>query len=235
MSADDRKSDRHDCGADAAAYVLGALEPAEVDAFRAHLATCIICRDEVAALQPVADALPMAATQYDAPSGLRRRVLAAAGAEPRTAPRAATPQRRRTTGFRLPRSAVAGALAVVLAFAIVGVVDLASGGSSSVRVIPARVTALDASAQLRVTDGRAELVVRHFPPPPPGHIYEVWLQRGRGAPSPTKTLFSVTSSGAGNIGLPDSMTGVSAVLVTPEPAGGSLAPTHSPVIVAPLT
>lgn len=234
MSAEDRISDRHGCGGDAAAYVLGALEPAEAEAFRAHLATCIICRDEVAALQPVVDALPMAATQYDAPSGLRRRVLAAARAE-RPAPTPASPQRARTTGFRLPRPALAGALAVVLAFAIVGVVDLASGGSSGVRVIPARVTALDASAQLRVTDGRAELVVRHFPPPPAGHIYEVWLQRGTAAPSPTKTLFSVTSGGAGNIGLPESMSGVSAVLVTPEPAGGSPAPTHSPVIVAPLT
>ena len=50
-----------DCGGDAAAYVLGALEPLEVDAFRAHLAGCIVCRDEVAALQQVADALPMAA------------------------------------------------------------------------------------------------------------------------------------------------------------------------------
>jgi anti-sigma-K factor RskA len=234
MSAGDRISDRHDCGGDAAAYVLGALEPAEAEAFRAHLATCIICRDEVAALQPVVDALPMAARQYDAPGGLRRRVLAAADAE-RPAPTPASPQRRRMTGFRLPRPALAGALAVVLAFAIVGVVHLASGGSSGVRVIPARVTALDASAQLRVTDGRAELVVRHFPPPPAGHIYEVWLQRGTAAPSPTKTLFSVTSSGAGNIGLPENMSGVSAVLVTPEPAGGSPAPTHSPVIVAPLT
>ena len=232
MSAEDRMSNRHDCGGDAAAYVLGALEPAEAEAFRTHLATCIFCRDEVAALQPVADALPMAAPQYNAPSGLRRRVLAAARAEARPEP---TPDRRRTTGFRLPRPALAGALAVVVALAVIGVVNLASGGSSGVRVIPARVTALDASAQLRVTDGRAELVVRHFPPPPAGHIYEIWLQRGNGAPSPTKTLFSVTSSGAGNIGLPENMSGVSAVLVTPEPAGGSLAPTHAPVIVAPLT
>ena len=123
----------------------------------------------------------------------------------------------------------------MLAFAIVGVVHLASGGIERRPGDPRPRNGADASAQLRVTEGRAELVVRHFPPPPAGHIYEVWLQRGTGAPSPTKTLFSVTSSGAGNIGLPESMSGVSAVLVTPEPAGGSPAPTHSPVIVAPLT
>jgi anti-sigma-K factor RskA len=225
-------SDRHDCGGDAAAYVLGALDAAEAEAFRAHMATCIICRDEVAALQRVADALPMAAPQYEAPSGLRRRVLADVRAEPRGQPSA---QRPRSPRIRLPRPVLAGALAVVLALVVVGVVELASGGSSGVRVISAHVTAADASAQLRVAGGRAELVVRHFPAPPAGHIYEVWLQRGHSAPSPTKTLFSVTSSGAGNIGLPNSLNGVSAVLVTPEPAGGSLAPTHTPVIVAQLT
>jgi anti-sigma factor RsiW len=229
--------DRHDCGADAAAYVLGALEPAEAEAFRAHMATCIVCRDEVAALQPVADALPMAAPQYEAPSGLRRRVLAAArteGRSARTEPASAR-RLRREPRLGLPRLALGGALAVVLVLAVVGVVNLASGGSGGVRVIPAQVTALDASAQLRVADGRGELVVRHFPPPPAGHIYEVWFQRGHRTPSPTKTLFSVTSSGAGNIGLAGSLSGVSTVLVTPEPAGGSLTPTHAPVIVAQLT
>ncbi len=225
-------SDRHDCGGDAAAYVLGALDTAEAEAFRAHMATCIICRDEVAALQRVADALPMAAPQYEAPSGLRRRVLADVRAEARTQP---TTHRPRSPRIRLPRPALAGALAVVLALVVVGVVELASSGSNGVRVISAHVTAADASAQLRVTGGRGELVVRHFPPPPAGHIYEVWLQRGHSAPSPTKTLFSVTSSGAGSIGLTNSLNGVSAVLVTPEPAGGSLAPTHAPVIVAQLT
>ena len=37
-----------DCGADAAAYVLGSLERSEAEAFRAHLQTCAVCRDEVA-------------------------------------------------------------------------------------------------------------------------------------------------------------------------------------------
>ena len=34
---------------DAAAYVLGSLEPSEDEAFRRHLAGCVLCRDEVAA------------------------------------------------------------------------------------------------------------------------------------------------------------------------------------------
>jgi Anti-sigma-K factor rskA/Putative zinc-finger len=223
----------HDCSGDAAAYVLGALDPPEAEAFRAHLAGCVICRDEVTALQQAADALSVAAPQYPVPRGLRRRVLAAVRAEPRM-PDSPAPSRR--SGLRIHGPALTGALAVVLAAVAVAVLLLVPGGSSGVRVVPAHVTAPAASAELRLASGRAELIVRHFPPPPGNHIYEVWLQRrGHSSPSPTTTLFSVTSSGAGNIGLTGSLSGVSEVLVTPEPAGGSLAPTHPPVIVAQLS
>ena len=46
MTVEQSMSGQHDCGADAAAYVLGALEPAEAEAFTRHLATCVVCRDE---------------------------------------------------------------------------------------------------------------------------------------------------------------------------------------------
>jgi hypothetical protein len=87
---------------------------------------------------------------------------------------------------------------------------------------------------VRLSDGSAELVVRNFAPPPAGDIYEVWLQRPGHAPSPTRALFSVTTGGAGDVGVPGDLHGVQRVLVTPEPAGGSLVPTHAPVIVAQL-
>lgn len=228
----DSMTDHEQFSAEAAAYVLGALELDELQAFRTHLATCPICRDEVASLRGVADALPLSAPQYEAPPRLRRGVMAAVRAEPRTAP---APTRRRLPRLRLPRPVLAGALAVVLAFAVVGVVELASGGSSGVRIIPARTTLASTTAQLRLGDGRSELVVRHLPAPPAGHIYQVWFQHGRAAPSPTNALFSVSSSGAGDVGLPGSLKGVSTVMVTPEPDGGSLQPTHAPVIVAQLT
>jgi anti-sigma-K factor RskA len=222
-------ADHHEYSGDAAAYVLGALELDELQAFRTHLATCPVCRDEVAALQRVADSLPMAAAQYEAPKQLRRNVLAGVRADQEPS------RRRRLPRLRLPQPVLAGALAVVLAFAVVGVVELASSGSSAVRVIPAHTTLASASAQVRLGNGRSELVVQHMPPPPAGHIYEVWLQRGNRPPSPTNALFSVSSSGAGDVGLPGSLKGVSHVLVTPEPAGGSRTPTHAPVIVAQLT
>lgn len=225
----------NDCGGDAAAYVLGALDPDEAEEFRRHLASCVACRDEVTAFRQVADALPMAAPYEPAPRGLRRRVLRAVRAEPKPGP--ARPPRDRVLpriGV-LPRPAFAVGALLVAAIAIGAGIELASAGSSGPRLIHANVIGLPGTAQLRVTGGRGELVVSHMPPPPSGHIYEVWLKRGSQPPSPTRTLFSVTSAGAGDVGLTGDLHGVSEVLVTPEPAGGSLAPTHAPVIVAQLT
>jgi len=222
----------HDCGGDAAAYVLGALEPDEAEAFRRHLSSCVVCRDEVTAFQQVADTLPMVAPQQAAPRRLRRRVMTAVRAEPKAGAPAAAPRRSPNWIRAVPGPAFAvGALLV--AVLVVAGLSLSIGSSGS-RVIQASVHGSPGTAQLRLSGGHAELVVNHFPPPPAGHIYEVWLRRGNRPPSPTSTLFSVTSSGAGDVGLTGRLRGVSEVLVTPEPAGGSLAPTHTPVIVAQL-
>ena len=69
----------------------------------------------------------------------------------------------------------------------------------------------------------------------PGRIYEVWLKRPGAAPAPTTALFSVPAGGAADIGIPGALGGVSEVLVTEEPAGGSGAPTGPPVLVAPTS
>ncbi len=233
MSSGERSAQGHECSGDAAAYVLGALSPEEAEVFRAHLAGCAICRDEVATLQRVADALPMAAEQYEVPRGLRRRTLRAVRTQPRGASAApGRDWRRILPGISLPRPALAGGLAAVIALAVLAGVELGSSGGGSTRVIAA--TTSVGTAEVRLSGGHAELIVRGMPAPPPGHIYEVWLKRAGQPPTPTRTLFSVTSRGAGDVGLPGNLRGVSQVLVTPEPAGGSLAPTHPPVIDAQL-
>ena len=224
-------SENHDCGADAPAYVLGALEPAEAEAFRLHLDSCVVCRDEVAAFQRTADALPMAAPQYPLPRGLRRRVVRAVRSEPRFGSSTQRPARSLSLRGGAARPAVALAAGLVAALAVVGAVELGSSGSSGPRVIQASV----GNAELRLAGGRAELIVRHLPSPPAGRIYEVWLKRPNRPPAPTTALFSVTSSGAGYVGVPGDLSGVADVLVTPEPDGGSKTPTHAPVIVAPLS
>jgi anti-sigma-K factor RskA len=69
----------HDEQALAAAYVLGALEPAERGAFEAHIETCPICRDEVRSLRRVADALARSVAQRTPRAELRERVLRGIG------------------------------------------------------------------------------------------------------------------------------------------------------------
>jgi anti-sigma-K factor RskA len=236
MTIQDSTPGKHDCGADAAAYVLGALEPDEAEAFVRHMDGCVVCRDEVAAFQQVADALAMAPPQHRAPHGLKRRVLRAV--------QESDPQARRTARWRpawlgsvalVPRPALAAIATLAIAVVVVVAIALGSGGSSGKRVIAASVTGSPGSAQLTVSGGHAELVVRNFPQPAAGHIYEVWkLRSGAKVPSATRALFSVNSSGAGDIGVPGDLHDVTAVLVTQEPAGGSLVPTRAPVITASL-
>ncbi len=222
-----------ECRDDAAAYVLGALEPDEAERFRRHLASCAVCRDELAAFQPAVEALSMAAPQHALPRALRRRVLREVRAHARTAAAASERPTGRFFAASRRRSALAVGLLLIAALAV-GAVELSSAGSSGVRIIHASVAGSTASAELRLSGNHAELVVRHLPAPPRGRIYEVWLRRGQRPPSPTSALFGVTSSGAGDVGVPGDLHGVSEVLVTAEPIGGSLAPTRPAVIVARL-
>jgi len=220
-----------DCAANAAPYVLGALGEAEYEAFRAHLETCAICREEVAALQLVADALPAVAPQLSAPEQLKRRVMAEVESEAVwLRPRQPAPVTRRARRrWFAPAAAVAAVAAALAVAAIVG-----GGGGASVRVIRAQVQPPHASAALRVAGGHAELNIAGLPQTPADRVYEVWVERG-GSPQPTDALFTVTSAGRATVGVPGSVAGASAVMVTSEPLGGSRTPTRAPIILAKLS
>jgi hypothetical protein len=230
MSDKDRIADGRDCGADVAAYALGALDQPEAQTFRAHLQECAVCQDELAAFEQVVDVLPASAPAYRAPRRLRRRVMNAVAQEPRHE-RAPAPRRR-----VLPRPVFAfgGAFALAVAAVVVVLAVGSSGSSPTPRVVDAQVTG-NGSASLRVSRDHAELVVHRFQAPPPGQIYEVWLQRGKtGAAIPTKALFSVNDAGDADVDVPGNLHGVTQVMVTREPAGGTQKPTHPPVISAVL-
>ncbi len=231
-----RMTEHRDCHGDAAAYTLGSLDQDEARSFLAHMETCVVCRDEVVAFRAVVDALPLSAPQFAAPAELKRRVMKEVNADAREARRSA----RRRGGWRiaapawLPRPAVgAGALALTAVLAV-ALITLIPGGSSS-RVIQASVAWRSGSAVLHVGSGTSELIVQRMPQPPAGRVYEVWFKRGSQAPSPANALFDVGSSGAATVALPGDLHGVSRVLVTAEPAGGSPVPTRQPVIVARLS
>ena len=230
MTDRDRSADQRECGADVAAYALGALDAAEAEAFRRHLETCAVCTEELASFQQVVNELPLAAPRHRAPGALRRKVMREVAADARKAGRS-TP-RGALGRWLVPRPVLAVGLALIVAVGVF--VAVQSGSSGGTRVFQATVVG-PGTAQLRVAHGRGSLVVRDFAPPPAGKIYQVWVQRGKRAPSPTSALFGVTSSGSGDVDVPGSLRGVSTVMVTPEPPGGSAHPTHAPVITVSLT
>ncbi|HET6871314.1 MAG TPA: anti-sigma factor [Solirubrobacteraceae bacterium] len=212
------------CGLDAAPYLLGALEPDEARAFVRHLDQCAVCRDEVASLAPVLNALPSYAPPQPVRSAFRRRMLRAV----RTEPKAPSSRRRRVS---LGPAAPAGWLALGLAVAAAALVVAVGIPHARTRMIQASV----GQAALRVDPGgHGELIVHHLPALPADRVYELWLERPGGTPRPS-TLFAVSSRGGAAVGVPGDLRDLGRVLVTVEPRGGSLSPTSPPVILERLT
>jgi anti-sigma-K factor RskA len=224
------------CGDNAAPYVLGALPEDEHRAFVLHMESCAVCREEVAALQVVASALPAVTPQLSAPAPLRQRVMASVREEEQAlasnaGERARSPRGQAPAWLRWRPLLASGALAAAAVVVAVIVIASAGGGAQGTRVIRAEVTARNASALLRVSDDHAQLDVSGMPQTPPQRVYEVWIKRA-GAAQPTDVLFTVTSKGDATVGVPGSLNGVRVVMVTSEPLGGSTVPTSAPVIVA---
>lgn len=65
----------------AGAFVLGALEPSEEGAIRAHLASCADAHEEIAELGGVLPALAEIVPMIEPPAALKGRIMAAAAAE----------------------------------------------------------------------------------------------------------------------------------------------------------
>jgi anti-sigma-K factor RskA len=223
MSGPDRRTGHPECGHDAAPYVLGALDPDEARSFVRHMTRCAVCRDEVAGLAPVLGALPASAPAHAVTRALRRRVLRAVRARPKVTA-ARRPWGIRPVGSLAPAGWLALGGAVVAAIAV----QLAPAGPNE-RTIHATV----GQAQLRVADSHGELVADRLPPLPPNRTYELWLQRGSRGLVPS-TLFGVTARGSADLGVPGDLHGVSRLLVTVEPRGGSVHPTTRAVIQVPL-
>ncbi|MDX6692048.1 MAG: hypothetical protein QOG15_3505 [Solirubrobacteraceae bacterium] len=231
---------------DAGPYVLRAMDDAEYEAHRYHIADCELCAAKVAELQFAANALLSGVPQLSAPLPLRDRVMttvrseadllraAGAGAD---RPEPTRPPRR--FGWRSLRPLPAAALAsIALALGVGGGVLLTGGDDAgSQRTVAAQVdtsVAPGAKAEMRMTSGGTQLVVAGMPAPASGRIYQVWIDhaKDRLGPQPTDALFSTNHDGKATVQVPGNLKDVSAVLVTSEPSGGSEVPTRQPVITA---
>jgi len=211
-------------------YVLGALDEPERRGFEAHLRGCAACALEHEDLLPVRDALAASVPPRTPPPGLRASVLSEVHREASLLRAATEPARapaptRRPWRLAWPGLAVAGA-AASLALGIV----LADDDPSARTVPVAAAGAVGGELELRGESGR--LRVRGLPSPGRDRVYQVWVRRGNAAPRPTNALFAPSRTGSSTVAVPGDLAPGDSVLVTPEPAGGSAAPTSAPVLRA---
>ncbi|HEY2717345.1 MAG TPA: anti-sigma factor [Solirubrobacterales bacterium] len=223
------------------AYLLGALEPAGVEVFERHLEGCELCRTELRWLAPAVDMLPETVERLEPPPQLRRRLLAEVAEDARPAEGAAPARRRggvlawlRDVAGPHWRPLAAGAAVLLIAAAVVGYEvgqNGGSGGGNATTVQSKEASGIVAAVSMEGTEhGRIRL--SNVPSLPPDKVLEAWVERD-GEVEAVPTLFVPDHEGRAATTIGD-MRGVSAVMVTTEPPGGSAAPTSKPIVEVPI-
>jgi anti-sigma-K factor RskA len=232
------------------AYALGALEPDEVDVVERHLQTCHACQALVAEARRASELLLYAAPQVAPPAALRGRVLARIAEEKAATARDGTAESAAATVQPEPQPPVAadrGPFQRLLAAlrnepAPAGEADALLRdllADPQVVIWPTNGTEAEpgASGRLVVSPRRrdAVFVASGLRRPEAGKAYQVWLLRG-GQPLPN-ALFAVNRAGvgAGIVHANEPWPAFDTVAVTPEPLGGSPAPTGPIVLAGALT
>jgi anti-sigma-K factor RskA len=236
---------------DLAAYMLGALEPGEAAELERHAKGCERCRAEMLWLMPAVQALPEAAERLEPPPELRARVMAEvrADAGERVRPDGGRygeaepgfPQRASRwlrglgsgpMGLR-PIAGVAAAVlvvAVVAGYAIGGGIGGETGESSTSTIVAGHAPGVTAKVIREGDSGTLKLADVHQLPN--DRVLEAWVRR-EGEIVPVRALFVPDRKGRASTMIAD-MRGVDTVMVTTEPAGGSSAPTSTPIVTVPI-
>jgi anti-sigma-K factor RskA len=221
------------------AYAVNALDDDERAAFERHLADCEVCAAEVAGLRETAGKLADAVATAPPPA-LRERILAQA-ATTRPLPPVVGPRR------RTPRRSFLVAAAAAAVIAAGGGLAISQPWQPDARQLTASEQVLNAADAHRVSapvqgGGRitvvrsdrmheAVLLADGVPPAPSGHVYQVWFQNSEGR-MVSAGLMPADKDSMLQAGDPRT---AQAVGITVEPAGGSEAPTTTPVALVELT
>jgi anti-sigma-K factor RskA len=255
-------ADNQDPSELAAAYVLGALEPAEARAFEAFLASSPEAQREVAAYREVSGLLALGTPGAAPDAGLRGRVLDRA-----------TQQKVQPLRPRTPWIAWAALAASLVAVAGLGLRQRSMQGELAARettiaTLRDSLAAREASLALREaelnsildpnvvltrmgTPGTPQPVVQlfwnrhsnlilahafHLPPAATNRAYQLWFIPKGGKPIPS-VVFNTELGGHAlvqQIAVPQGVE-LTAAALTEEPASGSPQPTSTPFLVASLT
>jgi hypothetical protein len=207
---------------DVGAYLLGALNDLERQAFERHLRGCAECQEELARLRPAADALPGSVQQFEPPARLKASLMEVVEREARVTE---LPRRR----FTRPLAVAA----VLLLGLVVGFGVAQLGGDDETRTLAATVDQAmpNAGGSLRVSSGDATLRLHDMPRLGGTRVYQVWLQHGDHL-VPART-FEVGASGTGRVQL-RGVDDADGVYVTREPSGGAQVPSEDPIVSVPL-
>lgn len=215
-----------------AAYVLGALDGAEVAAFERHLEGCERCREEMRWLEPAVQALPETVERQEPPRALRESLMAEVRADARGAE---APEARPAPAWRrgwLLKPAAGFAVVALLVAGVVGY-EVGSDGGDEGGGASTVVREINGMTVKMVREGNSgKLELAGVPQPPQDKVFEAWVER-EGEVEAVPALIVPDRHGHAETTIAD-MTGVETVMVTVEPRGGSETPTGKTVMAMSL-
>jgi anti-sigma factor RsiW len=236
---------------EAVAFALGSLDPEQAEEFKEHLKTCKRCQEELRWLAPAIQALPEAVEPQAPPPGLKVRLMAEVRADAEAESRRvkADERRERTEagggfsawlgGLRvgsLTWKPLAGLALVILVVAggIGYAVGTGGGGNSQTHTWELKAEENGGIAAKVVREGeRGEVHLAGLKQLPKGKVLEAWVER-EGKVEPVPALFAPDKAGNASTTI-ENLEGVTIVMVTREPEGGSKTPTEKvPFVQVPL-
>ena len=225
------------------AFAMDALDDIERAQFERHLASCPECRAEVDGFFETGGVIG-SATAVEPPASLRNKVLADIAATRPLPPRTTSPARVVPLRRRWAPALVAASVLLVGGAGAAAVWHPWTDTTTQQATVLERV--LHAPDAQRVTSevgggsatlvrsaslGKAVMVADGVENPPPGKVFELWLQGSDGVMVPAGLM---GTGGSVSQVLTGDASHATAAAITVEPAGGSEAPTLPPIASFPL-